>query len=228
MKKILFQYIDETIKLNKSVIYNIVIENSIVFRKFLTKLSEQINESIEFALYYENDKQIDLSKQSYLVFSPLDIKIDEKRESSLILKDVANKLTASKNEEYQILVNKINDFVSSIIYDYPLPLKFDLELSINSFLKALSLSKQENTDTFLENLLLQVKTLTYLFNINLFFFVNLKDYITNDELRVLKNELNSLEVDFILISRNLNNDKIDKEFDIIIDKDLAEIHIENK
>lgn len=55
--------------------------------------------------------------------------------------------------------------------------------------------------------------------------MNLYDYFTPNEVESIHKELNSLEIKMINISSHRNKYKINNEFIVDIDEDLAEIHI---
>ena len=220
--------INKEIVLDKSTIFNLVIENPRYYRDCINKITCQLNSEEEYFLYYDNDKEEDLSKCSFIIPNPLNIEIDEKKINTLIQKDISGKMNISNKEEYQLLLNTINEYISKISYDYPLPLTFDTELTLQSFLKSISLQVYDDYPDYLQYLISQIKKISIVLKLNLFFIVNLHDYLTEEEMNSFVKEMNSLELSFVLISSHLPLAKSEDEFIIRIDNDLCELHLESK
>lgn len=128
-------------------------------------------------------------------------------------------------ESYQVLLSKINEFINSISYDYYLPLIFDDGLTLVNFLKAINLRIADTTDNPVDQLVFKIRELSYVLGFKVFFIMNLYDYFTPREIESIHKELNSLEIKMINISSHRNKYKINNEFIVYIDEDLAEIHI---
>jgi CRISPR type II-A-associated protein Csn2 len=218
--------IDQDVLCTPGKVFNIVIENSLFFRELMTDLKEQLSTGVEHFLLYEGREELDLSKEGYLIETPLTIEIDDKKVALAVQKDVASRIDEGQREKYFILLQQISVYMSDISYDYPLPLSFDSEMSLSSFLKAMALSPENTSATFLDSLLESIKRLAFVFRIHLFFFVNLQDYMTANEFETFLNEMNRLELFPIMISTHLPQIQSPREFLIRIDSDLCELHIE--
>lgn len=143
----------------------------------------------------------------------------------VVQKSIGTKQPPEMRESYQVLLSKINEFINSISYDYYLPLIFDDGLTLVNFLKAINLKITDTTDNPVDQLVFKIRELSYVLGFKVFFIMNLYDYFTPNEIESIHKELNSLEIKMINISSHRNKCKINNEFIVDIDEDLAEIHI---
>ena len=228
MKVIKQPHIDQDIILNKDNFYNVVIENQINYRQYLQSLKNQLENKDPFLLLYDNDKEKELDKEAFLIDNPLSIQIDEKKMNTLIQKEIAAKITEDQKEKFEILQHEITEYIENISLDYPLPVSFDLDYSLISLLKSISLQTASDFPSYLEYLVNQIKKISFVLKYNVFFIVNLQDYLSDEEMQSFIKEMNSLEIFFVIVSSHLPISRISNEFIIQIDKDLAELHIDSK
>lgn len=228
MRVIKQPHIDQDIILNKDNFYNVVIENQINYRQYLQSLKNQLENKDPFLLLYDNDKEKELDKEAFLIDNPLSIQIDEKKMNTLIQKEIAAEITEDQKEKFEILQHEITEYIENISLDYPLPVSFDLDYSLISLLKSISLQTASDFPSYLEYLVNQIKKISFVLKYNIFFIVNLQDYLSDEEMQSFIKEMNSLEIFFVIVSSHLPISRISNEFIIQIDKDLAELHIESK
>lgn len=228
MRVIKQPHIDQDIILNKDNFYNVVIENQINYRQYLQSLKNQLENKDPFLLLYDNDKEKELDKEAFLIDNPLSIQIDEKKMNTLIQKEIAAKITEDQKEKFEILQHEITEYIENISLDYPLPVSFDLDYSLISLLKSISLQTASDFPSYLEYMVNQIKKISFVLKYNVFFIVNLQDYLSDEEMQSFIKEMNSLEIFFVIVSSHLPISRISNEFIIQIDKDLAELHIESK
>lgn len=228
MRVIKQPHIDQDIILNKDNFYNVVIENQINYRQYLQSLKNQLENKDPFLLLYDNDKEKELDKEAFLIDNPLSIQIDEKKMNTLIQKEIAAEITEDQKEKFEILQHQITEYIESISMDYPLPVSFDLDYSLIALLKSISLQTASDFPSYLEYLVNQIKKISFVLKYNVFFIVNLQDYLSDEEMQSFIKEMNSLEIFFVIVSSHLPISRISNEFIIQIDKDLAELHIDSK
>lgn len=217
---------DQELNLDSNKFYSLVIENVSFYRTFYIGLKNQIESGDDYLLYEDtNDKKGSIDKDCYLIENPLNVQIDEKKINLVVQKSIGTKQPPEIRESYQVLLNKINEFINSISYDYCLPLIFDDGLTLVNFLKAINLRIADTTDNSVNQLVFKIRELSYVLGFKVFFIMNLYDYFTPREIESIHKELNSLEIKMINISSHRNKYKINNEFIVDIDEDLAEIHI---
>lgn len=218
--------IEKKMSLSSVKFYNLIFESPIEFRKTITALKEQLDGDEEFFLAYTEKEDIKLSKYGYIIETPLNIQLDEKKTNLNIQKDIGTNIKSEEKEKFELLKQTINEYISEITYDYNLPVSMDDDINLTSFLKAMSLSYQDNSESFIERFINKIKLISFIFGYKIFFFINLHDYFSNDEMEIIFLQLDLLEISYILISSHAPKQKISKEFLIIIDEDLCELHIE--
>jgi len=228
MIEILIPKVEAKVYLSNNILNNIVVESPKLYRTIIKNIDNQIKLNEEYLVCFENLREINVSKKIYLYSGPCCSEMDEKKVSLAIQKDVVSKISLIQNEQYLLLVNTINDFVYGLINDYPIALEFDVSLSLVSLLKILSLTYSNNSESFLESLLLKIKVLNFVFGLTIFIFLNLHDYLDTDEIDSLFKEMCKLELNMLIISSNVPKEKNLNENMIIIDKDLCEIYIDNE
>lgn len=217
---------DQELNLDSNKFYSLVIENVSFYRAFYIGLKNQIENGDDYLLYEDtNDKKESIDKDCYLIENPLNVQIDEKKINLVVQKSIGTKQPPEMRESYQVLLSKINEFINSISYDYYLPLIFDDGLTLVNFLKAINLRIADTTDNPVDQLVFKIRELSYVLGFKVFFIMNLYDYFTPNEIESIHKELNSLEIKMINISSHRNKYKINNEFIVDIDEDLAEIHI---
>ena len=217
---------DQELNLDSNKFYSLVIENVSFYRTFYIGLKNQIENGDDYLLYEDtNDMKGSIDKDCYLIENPLNVQIDEKKINLVVQKSIGTKQPPEMRESYQVLLSKINEFINSISYDYYLPLIFDDGLTLVNFLKAINLRIADTTDNPVDQLVFKIRELSYVLGFKVFFIMNLYDYFTPNEIESIHKELNSLEIKMINISSHRNKYKINNEFIVDIDEDLAEIHI---
>lgn len=226
MKTLQQRYIDQAIELRHDKVFTLVIENPSFLRKTLHALQSQLNNAEDFFFYADEKGKLDLSKEGFLVLNPVDFRIDEKKVESIIQKDVAGHIDPEQREKYEVLIQKVNDYIESLGYTYPFGLTFDSEMGLNALLKSVSLRPMEEPEGFLETLLHKIRIVSHTFHYQIFFFLNLHDFLSDFEMSQFLNELKSLELFAVFISSHKPKYKMGDESLILIDSDLCELDIE--
>jgi len=220
--KILYEFIETPIILDKEYFYSLIVEDQEKYRNFLNNILNQINNKEEFLLLYDNSKKLDFSKEVMFIESVFNIETEEKKLSTFIQKDLIKNLKDYDMVAFNELVIKINEYLRNITMNYDIALSFDNDISINDFLKTFDIKPLYEEENYLVLFINKIKSLQLLFNKNIFIFNNLHLYFKDDEIEILKNEMNKLEIYFLNIS-SFNYPYLKNEKVILIDKDLCEL-----
>lgn len=218
----IFQYKGFNFKIdfeNKSI-FSLIIENKKLYRKIIEDLINNI--SID-------DGNIILSKNNKLIVPEKEIFVFSDYFNFDVNKFVLNKYykelkNLSENdfldetiEIKEILRNYVTKLVEN---EYSIKLEEDLDIS--QILKAFGVKFQRNKDLLL-NLFEWIKILNELLGYEIFFFINLENFLSDDELVEFSKFIlyNKYRVVFL---ENFNRNKLfDDDNLIIIDNDLCEI-----
>lgn len=218
----IFQYQGFNFKIdfeNKSI-FSLIIENKKLYRKIIEDLINNI--SID-------DGNIILSKNNKLIVPEKEIFIFSDYFNFDVNKFVLNKYykelkNLSENDFFdetvkikEVLRNYLTKLVEN---EYSIKLEEDLDIS--QILKAFGVKFQRNEDLLL-NLFEWIKILNELLGYEIFFFINLENFLSDDELVEFSKFIlyNKYKVVFL---ENFNRNKLfDDDNLIIIDNDLCEI-----
>lgn len=218
----IFQYKGFNFKIDfeDKSIFSLIIENKKLYRKVIEDLINNI--SID-------DGNIILSKNNKLIVPEKEIFVFSDYFNFDVNKFVLNKYykelkNLSENDFFdetleikEVLRNYVTKLVEN---EYSIKLEEDLDIS--QILKAFGVKFQRNEDLLL-NLFEWIKILNELLGYEIFFFINLENFLSNDELVEFSKFIlyNKYRVVFL---ENFNRNKLfDDDNLIIIDNDLCEI-----
>ena len=218
----IFQYQGFNFKIdfeNKSI-FSLIIENKKLYRKIIEDLINNI--SID-------DGNIILSKNNKLIVPEKEIFVFSDYFNFDVNKFVLNKYykelkNLSENDFFDETVEikeVLRNYVTKLVEnEYSIKLEEDLDIS--QILKAFGVKFQRNEDLLL-NLFEWIKILNELLGYEIFFFINLENFLSDDELVEFSKFIlyNKYKVVFL---ENFNRNRLfDDDNLIIIDNDLCEI-----
>ena len=218
----IFQYkgFNFKIDLEDKSIFSLIIENKKLYRKIVEDLINNI--SID-------DGNIILSKNNKLIVPEKEIFVFSDYFNFDVNKFVLNKYykelkNLSENDFFDETVEikeVLRNYVTKLVEnEYSIKLEEDLDIS--QILKAFGVKFQRNEDLLL-NLFEWIKILNELLGYEIFFFINLENFLSDDELVEFSKFIlyNKYKVVFL---ENFNRNKLfDDDNLIIIDNDLCEI-----
>ena len=218
----IFQYQGFNFKIdfeNKSI-FSLIIENKKLYRKIIEDLINNISIDDGNIILSKNNKLIVPEKEIF-VFSDyfnFDVNKFVLNKYSKELKNLSeNDFFDETVEIKEVLRNYVTKLVEN---EYSIKLEEDLDIS--QILKAFGVKFQRNEDLLL-NLFEWIKILNELLGYEIFFFINLENFLSDDELVEFSKFIlyNKYRVVFL---ENFNRNKLfDDDNLIIIDNDLCEI-----
>ena len=218
----IFQYKGFNFKIDfeDKSIFSLIIENKKLYRKVIEDLINNI---------IIDDGNIILSKNNKLIVPEKEIFVFSDYFNFDVNKFVLNKYykelkNLSENDffdETLEIKEVLRDYVTKLVEnEYSIKLEEDLDIS--QILKAFGVKFQRNEDLLL-NLFEWIKILNELLGYEIFFFINLENFLSDDELVEFSKFIlyNKYKVVFL---ENFNRNKLfDDDNLIIIDNDLCEI-----
>lgn len=225
--KLCIKYIDNNIEINNNEIQAIEIENKRYFYRVVDDLYSINNGNVvdDIILLDENNKEINYSNKFKLFVNFFDFCLNSKKYTN----DISKYITNNINEENKDLLikqyNKIINVYKKILNDIDLPLSIDSEINIENITKLMKISINTKKD-LLENLFTLIDLETLFQTKNILIFVNLKQYLSQEELEELYkysiyNEISLLIVDSQSYGTTINNEK-----KLIIDENLDEFMLQ--
>ena len=181
--KINIDYIENEIILLDNKIFTLEIENKSYFYRLINDFNlvskNVLSDNIKF--FDDKNSEINLSNKIDVVVDYFNIDFNSKKITNSLYKLISTNIgddDKSKLENYYV---KIKNVLSKSFLDYNLPLIINDEFNIEIVLKLLKVNI-ESKNNLLDNLFLLID-INNIFHINeLIIFVNLKQYLSNDEL----------------------------------------------
>ena len=218
----IFQYKGFNFKIDfeDKSIFSLIIENKKLYRKVIEDLINNISIDDGNIILSENNKLIVPEKEIFVFSDYFNFDVN-KFVLNKYYKELKN---LSENEFFDETVEikeTLRNYVTKLIEnEYSVKLEEDLDIS--QILKAFGIKFQRNEDLLL-NLFEWIKILNELLGYEIFFFINLENFLSDDELVEFSKFIlyNKYKVVFL---ENFNRNKLfDDDNLIIIDNDFCEI-----
>ena len=218
----IFQYKGFNFKIdfeNKSI-FSLIIENKKLYRKIIEDLINNISIDDGNIILSKNNKLIVPEKEIFVFSDYFNFDVN-KFVLNKYYKELKNLSENDFFDETLEIKEVLRDYVTKLVEnEYSIKLEEDLDIS--QILKAFGVKFQRNEDLLL-NLFEWIKILNELLGYEIFFFINLENFLSNDELVEFSKFIlyNKYKVVFL---ENFNRNKLfDNDNLIIIDSDLCEI-----
>lgn len=201
-------------------IYTLTIENKEKFRKFVDEINDQINTSEGDFLLSEKDKEINLGKNTFIIFDYINLQTSTSFQKQII-KGLEN---LYKDTDLEAEINEmkisINTSLQKLLIDYDYDLETEI-IEIEDLLKNLKPKLKINKN-------FQIDLLSYLRFINnelkykLIVLINLKTYLTKEEIDQFIYQLKVENINTLLVESTYIKNQGEER--IIIDQDLCQIN----
>ena len=218
----IFQYkgFNFKIDLEDKSIFSLIIENKKLYRKIVEDLINNISIDDGNIILSKNNKLIVPEKEIFVFSDYFNFDVN-KFVLNKYYKELKNLSENDFFDETLEIKEVLRDYVTKLVEnEYSIKLEEDLDIS--QILKAFGVKFQRNEDLLL-NLFEWIKILNELLGYEIFFFINLENFLSNDELVEFSKFIlyNKYRVVFL---ENFNRNKLfDDDNLIIIDNDLCEI-----
>lgn len=215
-------YFDNNISIDNENINAIEIENKKYFYKFIKDLYEieniGINENINF---FEDNVEKNINKKLKIFVNFFDFELNTKKMQTDIIKYIVNTLDEENKNQIEVQYKKMLRTYKNIINSVDLPLKFDEDINIESLLKILNIGINKKEE-LLDNIILLIDIEKVLKTNSILIFINLKQYLSRDELAELYKYAIYSQVSIMLIDSQCYGGTQKYEKKLIIDENLDE------
>ena len=218
----IFQYKGFNFKINfeEKNIVSLIVENKRIYRKIVEDLVNNLN--IE-------DGNIILSRKNKLIMPEKEFFVFSDYFNFDINKFVLNKYykelkNLSENEflnETLKIKEILKDYINKIA-ENNYSLKFEDDLDVSQILKAFSI-KFERSEDLLLNLFEWLKILNEVLGYEIFFFINLENFLSEDELLEFSKFILYNKYKVVFLENFCRNKLFDDDSLIVIDNDLCEV-----
>jgi len=224
--KINVNYIDNELIVEDNKILNIEIYNKKFFYRFIKDLNliENGNTIEEITAFNKQNEEITLTNKIEILSDFLDFDLYNKKYSSDFQKYIVKNSEEKNIDKIVKEYSKVYDSISNIVnlIDIPITIKndFDFESIIKSFKFEVNFF-----DNLLNNLIDLLEVKLNLSKEKIYVFINLKSYLSNEDLLELYKYIFVKNINSIFIDTNKYDDLNDNVNKIIIDTDLDEFVI---
>lgn len=224
--KLCIKYIDNNLVFNNEYINCLEVENKNYFYKIVKELNNIANGEMEDNIIFTDNEsnEINIINKINIIIDYFNIDFNSKKILSLINKKINSSISITDKDTLSKLYNKIKKIYIPILNDMDLNIDINNDFDLDLIVKLLNVSIK-NKDNILDNLFLLID-IEHELNINkLLVFVNLKQYLNEQELIELYKYLLYNNIVVLLIDSQAYGISNEYEKKIIIDNDLEEYKI---
>lgn len=209
---------------DKSTFSEWIIESPILFSGYLQELYGQYAKKDGKFVLSEGMKELDISKSLEIITDPFSVDLNGRK--------ILNKLYTELGELSQAEVMYTKTLkLTQIIQEYILDLEsntshilqFNNEMDIAGLLKSMDVKLEDSEGFFFERLVCYVKNAVNVLRVKAFVFINLRSYLTDEQMQELIQEIKYQEV-YALFIENQERACLEGGMRFIIDKDGCEIY----
>ena len=224
--KLEIKYLDNDIDIKENEVYALEVENKNYFYRIVRDLYNISNNNIVDDIYLsdDNNNEINYFNKFKIFIDFFDFNFDSKKITNDIIKYVNKNISIEVKDSILNQYNKIIKLYKKELNNIDIPLMIETETDSNNITKSLKISI-EGKQNLIENLLLLIDIENILGTKDILVFVNLKQYLTKNELEELYKYSIYNEVSILLIDSQCYGGTLNNEKKLIIDENLDEFMI---
>ena len=226
--KINVNYLENEIDIVPDCVFAIEIEN----KKYFYRLTHELYNiyqgivSNEITLYDDSNQEITGTNKIKIFINYFDFQLDSKKYINDISKYIENNISEENKMKLINEYKKIISLYKKSLNEIDLPICINPDFDVESLTKLLKI-KLEMKNEILDNLLLIIDLENVLNRKNILFFINLKQYLTNDELLELYKYSIYRQIPIVLIDSQNYGTSLKYEKKLIIDSELDEFMLQS-
>lgn len=217
-------FFDNSISISNEFVNVIEIENKKYFYRFINALNDiAINGFSDEILFFDNTEK-NMNGKVKLIIDYFNFGFDAKGYDKEINKLVNNLINEEEKNNLISQYNKIKKIYNRILNNIDLPLSIENDINIENITKMIKIGIKSSNE-LLDNLFLLIDLEKILKTNCIIFFVNLKQYLNDNELIELYKYSIYNQVNIILVDSQAYGCTIEYEKKLIIDQNLDEFMI---
>lgn len=212
---------ENTFSIEPGKVNVLVVESEDRFFAYCRELYDQVSGGFGGFCLSEGETELVLSKSAVFISDYFSLQVNEKKAAAKLYHSLQEIAERNFMQEYQQICTLLAEFFRKLNAESDCPLEYDGDDCLCTLFKALGVRIAEE-ETFLQNILLYLRTARLFFKTKCFFFMNLKTVLTESELLALYHEAELNEFCIFLLESSQRT-KLNGEIVTIIDRDLCEI-----
>jgi len=210
--------------LNENEVLVISVENPAAYAKVVGDMWKQVNGEEGSFVLSEESKVRNISKEVECILNPFALDCNNKKIITRLYQELKGQACNVLQEETIELNCRILDYIDKLIMTVPYSIKYNCDMDITGLLKVYGVEINSDSDGLLEKLVCYIKLVAQICGINVFVLVDIKHFLTEEELNALYETVFYEKINIVIIEPVQTN-KINGEKSCIIDKDLCIIEL---
>lgn len=204
---------------NKIKVSVIVIEDIASRMNIIGELCSQVNGKEGNWILVEQEKNYELGKNIEIILEPFSLELNNKKMKNKLYQDIKciaqDCLFLQGLEVHSCICN----YLEALLGRIPYPIKYDEEWDVLEILKVYGVEFIEECDSICEKLFHYMKLVNQVCRMNIFILVNIKQYLTEEQVLELYKLSVYNKIQLVLIEFHMDGKKLDCEDIYIYDKD---------
>ncbi len=218
MKRLKIKGIQKEFEIVGGNIYDLNIENVSFYHRLLLAFS---NDDSDLLFLSQNYASIDYSKESLFISDILSLNPNSKKILNSLYKKIQDQYIRNSHDNLQIINTNILSLLDEISFDLNIDVDYSTDLSLSDILSLYKFSFREDNDSFLCRFITYIKANLEIRNISFVVSLNLLPLLKEQEVLLLKRELEMLGVCLLNFNIFIKHCISGVEY-ITIDNDLCE------
>lgn len=207
------------IELKENIVSVIVVEEVNLRLSMIDELYSQIMGKDGNWLLTENEKDYELGKKVEIILEPFSLDLNNRKVKTKLYQDIKNIAQDYSFSQGLELHSHICNYLENLLERIPYPVKYEEEWNILELLKAYGVELDEECDSICDKIFNYIKLINHVCGISIFITVNIKQYLTEEQILELYKIAMYNKIQLVLIEFNMINGKLDCEEIYILDKD---------
>lgn len=222
--KLVHPLLEQQIMFSENNVNVLVIENRKFMSEFVQEFNNQINGLEGRFVLSDSGKEAKIDKKVEIIIDYFNIDFNNKKIRNKLYKFM---LETAMNEEFYVKTTEVKNTILKYLYDIEEKIEFELtndeEFDITLIFKAINVKFEVNELSFSEKLVEYLKLLSNLGTIKIFILINLKSFVSDEELKEIYKYTIYNKLNLLLIENMESNAHFQEEVVHIVDEDLCEI-----
>lgn len=219
--KLVYTELEQHLVFQENKVNVLVIEQKELFRRMIQELDKQISGEEGGFVLSDNNKTMKIDKEICLILNPFALDINSRKALTGLYNELGK---LGLNEENYLKTCSLKGQIAEYIYDLlnqvDYALKFQDDFNLQSMFKALEVEFEAGEENFLEGLVYFMDVCSKFQKIKILAFVNLKTYLTNDDLQKFYKEAFYRKMHLLLLENSIEQE-LAEEVVCIVDDDLC-------
>lgn len=209
------------IELKENVVSVIVVENVGLRLPMIEGLYSQVMGKEGRWLLVENEKNFDLGKMAEIILEPFSLELNNKKVKTKLYQDIKEITQDNFFSQGLEVHSKICGFFEELFEKVPYPIQYEEDWNIIELLKAYGVQLEEAYDNLYEKIFDYISLVTHLCGIRIFIMINIKQYLSEEQLSELYKLAKYIKIQLVLIEFDVGKTRHDCEDVYILDKDCC-------